>query len=85
VANADGSDRRAITFPDTSFFDEGLVWSPDGQWIAFHRNGPAVCQGAAPLQPRRCLPHWRLFVIRPDGRELRPLTPDSLQATWPDW
>jgi Tol biopolymer transport system component len=36
VINADGSDLRQVTSGDTN--DIHPVWSPDRQWIAFHRN-----------------------------------------------
>lgn len=37
VINADGSDLRQITSGDVN--DLQPAWSPDGQWIAFHRTG----------------------------------------------
>lgn len=36
VIKADGSDLRQITSGDS--YDHEAVWSPDGQWIAFHHN-----------------------------------------------
>jgi Tol biopolymer transport system component len=36
VINADGSGLRQITSGDVNDIDP--AWSPDGQWISFHRN-----------------------------------------------
>jgi DNA-binding SARP family transcriptional activator len=37
IINADGSDLRQIT--DSNAYDTNPAWSPDGQWIAFGRDG----------------------------------------------
>ncbi|MCA9981769.1 MAG: serine/threonine-protein kinase, partial [Anaerolineales bacterium] len=36
------------------------VWSPDGEWLAFHTSR----EGG-----------WRIYVVRPDGSDLRPISP----------
>jgi tetratricopeptide (TPR) repeat protein/predicted Ser/Thr protein kinase len=37
LINADGSGLRQLTHSDVQ--DQGAEWSPDGQWIAFYRDG----------------------------------------------
>jgi Tol biopolymer transport system component len=51
-----------------------IRWSPDGKYIVFHR--------AEWLQLRQ---HWALYVMNANGKDLRKITPDSLEATNPDW
>jgi TolB protein len=38
---------------------EDPVWSPDGEWIVFNSNRDGI---------------WQLYVMRPDGSDLRRLT-----------
>jgi TolB protein len=45
-------------------------WSPDGRWIAFHREASRVDQ---------------LFVVRPDGTGLVQLTTDPTWKAWARW
>jgi TolB protein len=45
-------------------------WSPDGRWIAFHRQASKVDQ---------------LFVVRPDGTSLVQLTTDATWKAWARW
>lgn len=45
-------------------------WSPDGSWIAFHREASRVDQ---------------LFVVRPDGTGLVQLTTDATWKAWARW
>ncbi len=64
VAEADGSFTRAIT--NETVAPTSPVWSPDGGWIAFRGiDSPLV------PQPRG------LFIVRPDGTDLRQLFPSS--------
>ena len=46
--------------------DGSPAWSPDGQWVAFHRGGPANL----PAQ-------WGLYKIKSDGTEETMLLPSS--------
>jgi hypothetical protein len=50
-------------------------WSPDGQWLVFESQGEDLLG----------LRQSRLFLVRPDGRDLRQLTQDSLMAIDPEW
>jgi TolB protein len=83
IANADGSGRTRVTAPDSAF-DEGPTWSPDGRWIAFHRVS-TICADVGTPPTRTCIPHWSIYVVRPDGSGLHRLTPDTLQASRPSW
>jgi Tol biopolymer transport system component len=61
IVNADGSGSRRLT-PGA---DAGApVWSPDGQSIIFVRQ----------TQPETGMPSQRLWIMRSDGGERRPLT-----------
>jgi Tol biopolymer transport system component len=41
VVRADGTGERAIT-PPNSYYEKGVSWSPDGQWIAATGFGPFI-------------------------------------------
>lgn len=58
VVNADGSNARNLTRNNAK--ETTPAWSPDGQWIAF-----------ASLRDSR---YYQLYVMRPDGSEVRRLT-----------
>jgi Tol biopolymer transport system component len=56
--------------PDCGVFNEYPTWSPDGQWIAFHSDRDG---------------DFDIFIVRPDGSELRQLTDnddDDMQPSW---
>ena len=48
------------------------AWSPDGNWIAF-----------ASLRERS--PHFDIYIMRPDGSDLRRLTDDPAKDSFPAW
>ena len=60
LMNANGSHPYPITAPRLEA--AAPAWSPNGRWIAFNTNN--VRNGA------------RIFAIRPDGKDLTPLTPN---------
>lgn len=88
VAAADGSSPRRITSPSLvqadDQQDEAPTWSADGKWIAFHRRS-ILCVPPVPPATSNCKSHWTLYVTSVDGSQLRRLTPDSLEATHPNW
>lgn len=55
--------------------DDDPVWSPDGRWIAFVRAtyGDDAVESSA------------VYIVRPDGRELRRVTPAGMLARFPAW
>jgi Tol biopolymer transport system component len=53
-------------------YDAYAQWSPDGQWIAFHRKGNSRGE-------------WNIWMIRPDGTEATQLTTGRLESTYPSW
>ena len=77
VANIDGSNvRRITTLPDSLHRDEFPAWSPDGTRLVFQR---------VDFTPMTKPPYSVIYVVSLDGRSLRQVSPDSLQATLPTW
>jgi len=60
--NADGSDRRQLTFGSRGDFDDHLfpTWTPDGEWIAFQN----VREFVGTIGPRA------IYMVRKDGTGL---------------
>jgi dipeptidyl aminopeptidase/acylaminoacyl peptidase len=46
-------------------------WSPDGEWIVYERQGLFI--------------PGKLFIVRPDGTDLRALTTNALAGIGPHW
>jgi hypothetical protein len=71
VMNADGSGQTRLTTPSrlatgvTGAANDSPDWSPDGSRIAFASN-------------RSELTAWRLYSMRPDGTDVRPLTQNPI-------
>jgi Tol biopolymer transport system component len=85
LALATGESRTVYDVPWEDFW-EGLCWSPDGKTLA-------SCVHTAVVEPdgtRRVLSNetnkYRIVLIDPDGRNLRPLPiPDTVRLGPPDW
>ncbi len=70
---------RQLTIGD-DWRDESPRWSPDGQWIAFTSN--RAHYGA---QPETGTPDLDVYVMRPDGTEVRRITTDPGNDHDPSW
>ncbi len=73
LINADGSDLRQITSGDAN--DIGPAWSPDMDWIAFHRNCDLWIVHPDGSGARRLLPGSEVFCAvsiawSPDSRQI---------------
>lgn len=66
LINVDGTNQRQLT----SSSDQGAVWSPDTQSIAFHsyRDG-----------------NWEIFVMNRDGTNQRNISRNPNTDTYPNW
>lgn len=62
--------RRNLT--DDEDLDIEPDWSPDGQWIVYGSLRPGE-------------PHFDLYIMRPDGSEVRRITADPLKEANPVW
>jgi Tol biopolymer transport system component len=78
----DGTDvRRLTTSPGN---DAHSSWSPDGEWIVFTsvRGGFKDEMALTPFNPQ---PNGDLWVMRPDGSDVRMLTDDQFEDGTPSW
>jgi Tol biopolymer transport system component len=86
---ADGQRRRvAWGVPYGGSDGDGWpIWSPDGEWIAFHRepSGPTIEWGYG--YPRRVGGEGSIWIVRPDGSDEQLIVDDSfgLDAGQADW
>jgi Tol biopolymer transport system component len=77
VMNADGTNVRRLT--DNADFDSAPAWSPDGRWLAFeHAPGDTLTPGTEPQEKD-------IYVMRPDGSDVRRLTDSPGLDEGPVW
>ena len=78
----DGTDLRRLTRSPGN--DAHTAWSPDGDWIAF-ASARGGFKDEAPLHPYNPQPYGDLYVMRPDGSDVRRLTDDQFEEGTPAW
>jgi Tol biopolymer transport system component len=79
-----GGLRRLTTLPATSNWQELARFSPDGSLIVFteYRGGNELRNH---MDGRVVAEHSALFTVRPDGTDIRQITPWGIHASDADW
>lgn len=75
IMRSDGSDLQRITSHPAT--DLRPAWSPDGEWLAFSSDRHDYDGGETSS--------YDIYVMRPDGRDVRRLTHHPLLALRPSW
>jgi Tol biopolymer transport system component len=64
--------------------DAHNAWSHDGEWIAF-TSARGGFKDESALHPHNPQPYGDLYVMRPDGSDVRMLTDDQFEEGTPGW
>ena len=80
--NVDGTDPRRLTASPGN--DAHSAWSPDGAWIAFTSSRGGF-KDEAVLHAYNAQPYGDLYVMRPDGSDVRRLTNNQFEEGTPTW
>jgi len=78
----DGSEVRKLT--NTHGNDAHPIWSPDGNWIMFSSSRKGF-KDEAMLDEWGPQPYGDLYVMRPDGSDVRQLTDNQFEEATPAW
>ena len=82
IVNLEDESLRRIT--NDPFDEKNLAWSPDGKWLALSGDRPnedLVFDGTKDFPFGK----YDIFVIRPDGSEIKRVIEDDAQDTHPAW
>jgi Tol biopolymer transport system component len=76
----DGTGLRRLTRAPGN--DAHCAWSPDGKWLAF-TSAREGFNDEAPLHPYNGQPYGHIYVMRPDGSDVRQLTDGQFEEGTP--
>ena len=67
ISRADGAEARQLTDPSVAYYDGGLDWSPDGDWLLAQTGTRIELLGASgvPVLPLPQSRHWAWAAWRP--------------------